>query len=76
MTLQTQRAHVREVALASTLYYRHDVIGIPQIPPAAPILFELFPRFVVELALVFSKRLRIDSAERAGAVVAQKDLLA
>ena len=44
--------------------------------PAAPVLFELPPRGVVELALVFTQRLGVDAANRADAAIAREDLLA
>src|SRR5207248_2900880 len=75
MTLEAQRPHVGQIALAAAFHYRHDMVGIPEMLAAAPVLFELAPCGVVELALIFTQRLGVHAANRADAAIAREDLL-
>jgi hypothetical protein len=76
MALKAQRPHVGEIALAAAFHYRHNVVGVPQMAPAAPIFFELAARAVIQLALILAQRLRVYAALRAHPTVAREDLLA
>jgi len=69
-------SHVSEVALTAAGSDGDDVVGIPEMAPKAPILFELLAGLVVEFALIFAQLLGIDAAERADSSIAGKDLLA
>jgi hypothetical protein len=73
---QAERAHVREIALASTFGDRHDVVGIPYMTPATPFLLKSLAGGVIQLALVLAQGLRIDAAVRADTAVARENLLA
>src|SRR5512142_928448 len=74
VALEAQSAHVGEIAFPAALGHRHDVVGVPKLSPAAPVLFELSSRPVVQLALIFTERLRVGAALGADAAVAQKYL--
>jgi hypothetical protein len=76
VALQAKRAHVGKIAFASTFGHGHDVVGIPEVAPAAPVLFELAASRVVQLTLVPAQRFGVQAASRADAVVAQEDLFA
>jgi hypothetical protein len=76
MALQTERPHVRQVAFATALHDGNYVVSVPQMPPPAPILFELPARCPIELALVAPQHLRIDPARGANSAIAGEDLLA
>src|SRR5215469_12301806 len=76
MTLQTEGAHVGQVAFASAFGDGEDVIGIPEVAAASPLAFELAASVVVELALVFTEDFGIEAAQRADAAIAGKDLIA
>jgi hypothetical protein len=76
MTFQAQCASVRKPALAPAFADRQYVIGVPKLAARAPLLFELPPGRVVELALVFAQRLGIEAAPAANATVALPDLFA
>jgi hypothetical protein len=80
VTLETQRAHVRQIALSAAFRYRHDVIGIPQAFPAflrqSPVFQEFSTRREIETAHILSCLDRIDAALRANAGVAPENLLA
>jgi hypothetical protein len=73
---QAERAHVGEIALASAFGDRYDVVGIPNVPTAAPFLLKPFSCGVIQFALVLAKRLRVDAALRADAPVAGENPLA
>jgi hypothetical protein len=75
VALEAEGPHVRKIAFAAAFDDRHNVIGIPQMPPPAPILLKLPPRGKVEFALVFTEFLRIQPALRAYAAVAREHLL-
>ena len=75
VTLQTEGAHVGEIALSTALDNWNEVIGIPQMTAVAPILFELPAGIVIEFALVAADGLGVEAALRADAVVAGEDLL-
>jgi len=75
MALQTQRAHVGQIAFASAFGYGQDVIGVPQVFALAPILFEIAARRVIQLALVFPQRLGVQAALRTHAAIPGEDLL-
>src|SRR4051794_37198470 len=62
VTLQTKSPHIRQIAFSSSFRYRNDVVGIPEVPPKAPILLELLPRRVVELALVLAQCFGVEAA--------------
>src|SRR5260370_29100830 len=76
MTLQAQSAHVGEIARPAVFPYRNDMVGIPQVPAAAPLLFESPPRGVIELAFVHPQLLGIDTAFGAHTAVAREYLVA
>src|ERR1700736_5193495 len=76
MASQAQRAHIGEIALAAALGYGHDMVGVPKVTAAAPVLLELPARGVIELAFVFAQRLGIEAALRAHAAIASEDLIA
>src|SRR3954452_21697792 len=76
MALQAEGPHVRQIALAAAFYHRHNVVGVPQVLPTAPLLLELPPCLVVELAFVFAERLGVDAARSAHAAIASEDLRA
>src|SRR5258707_11761481 len=73
---QTQRAHVRQVALAAALRYRKNVVGVPEMPSMAPLFFELAAGGPVELALVLPHGFGVKAAHSADTAVAREDLLA
>jgi hypothetical protein len=76
VALQAERAHVGEIALSSTFGDRHDVVGIPYMPPAAPVLLKTLAGSIVQFALVLAQGFRIDAALRADAAIARENLLA
>ena len=75
MAEQAQRAHVFKVAFAAARGHRHNVVGVPEVAPRAPVLFELAPRCVVQFALVLAQRFGIRAAQGADAAIAREDLL-
>lgn len=76
MAAQAKRAHVREVALASAFGDRYDVVGIPDMPPTAPLLLKALAGGVIQFALVLAQCLRVDAALRADATIARENLFA
>jgi hypothetical protein len=76
MTLQAECPHIRQIALAAAFHHRDDVVGVPQVSPAAPLLLELPPCLVVEFPLVFPERLRVDPTQPAYAAIARAHLRA
>jgi hypothetical protein len=75
VALQTEGAHVREIAFTSAFHYRENVIGVPKAPARAPILFKLPPGEIVQLALILTQSFGIEAALRANAAIAGKYLL-
>jgi hypothetical protein len=76
VAFDAQRSHVREVAFATAFHHRHDMVRIPQVATAAPILFELAARPVIQLALIAAHRLSIETALRAHTGIAREYLFA
>ena len=80
MTLETESADIGKVALPAAFANRHDMIRIPKAAAVAggysPVFFELPPRGVIELALMFAQCLGVETAQRADAAVAPENLLA
>jgi len=76
MATQAQRAHIAEIARAAALDYRDDMIGVPKVAAAAPVLLESPARRVIELAFVFAQRFGVEAALRAHAAVALEHLRA
>ncbi len=80
MAEQAQWAHIRKIALPTTLGHRNDVVGIPQRLPAAvfesPLPEHLSPRSVIQLAHIASDFFRIHAALRANALIAIENMLA
>jgi hypothetical protein len=76
VTAQAERAHVGEIALASALGYRHDVVGIPNMPPSAPFLLKALAGGVIQLAFVLAQGFRIDTALPTDAPVTGENLFA
>ena len=52
------------------------MVGVPQVPPAAPVFFELPASPVIQLALIAPQRFGIHAAERAHPTIAGEYLLA
>lgn len=71
---EAERAHIGEVAFAAAFHDGHDVIGIPEVPAAAPFFFEPAAGSVVELSFVLAECLSIQAALGANAAVAGEDL--
>src|SRR5947209_247752 len=76
MALDTQRPHVREIALAPTLRHRQNMVGVPQVLAPSPFFFEPPPRREIELPLIVPQYHGINAANGADPVVTREYLVA
>jgi hypothetical protein len=76
MAPQAQRAHIAEIARAAAFDYRHDMVGVPKMAAAAPVLLKLPACRVIELAFVFAQGFGVEAALRAHAAIAREHLAA
>src|SRR5271157_285820 len=76
MAHEAEGAHVGKVALAAAFHDGDNVVGVPQVMAAAPVLFELSTGGPVEFALGLPQGFGVEAALRADAAIAREDPLA
>jgi hypothetical protein len=74
VALQAEGADVGEAAFAAAFGHGDNVVGVPEMTAAAPLLFELPARRVVQLALIAAEGFGIGAARGANSAVSLKDL--